>query len=51
MQPHGGMGREGAARPKGRALPPRYQDVIFAIEPGDPALPPHVRGSLEHPRR
>jgi hypothetical protein len=25
--------------------------VIFAIEPGDPALPPNVRGSLEHPRR
>jgi hypothetical protein len=24
--------------------------IIFAIEPGDPALPPHVRGSLEHPR-
>jgi hypothetical protein len=25
--------------------------VIFAIKPGDPALPPHVRGSLECPRR
>ena len=25
--------------------------VIFAIEPGDPALPPHVRGSLDRPRR
>jgi hypothetical protein len=24
--------------------------VIFAIEPGDPALPPNVRGSLERPR-
>ncbi len=24
--------------------------VIFAIKPRDPALPPHVRGSLEHPR-
>jgi hypothetical protein len=23
--------------------------VIFAIEPGDPALPAHVRGSVEHP--
>ncbi len=23
--------------------------VIFAIEPRDPALPPHFRGSLEHP--
>ena len=23
--------------------------IIFAIEPGDPALPPHVRGSLERP--
>jgi len=26
MQPHGGVGREGAACPKGRALPPRYPD-------------------------
>ena len=25
--------------------------VIFAIEPGDPALAPHVRGSVERPRR
>jgi hypothetical protein len=25
--------------------------VIFAFEPGNPRLPPHVRGSLEHPRR
>ena len=25
--------------------------VIFAIEPGDLALLPHVRGSLERPRR
>ena len=25
--------------------------VIFAIEPGDPALPAHVRGSVERPRR
>jgi hypothetical protein len=25
--------------------------VIFAIEPGDPGLAPHVRGSVEHPRR
>ena len=25
--------------------------VIFAIEPGDPDLPVHVCGSVEHPRR
>ena len=25
--------------------------VIFAIEPGDPALAPHVRGSIQRPRR
>ena len=25
--------------------------VIFAIEPGDPALAPHIRGSVERPRR
>jgi hypothetical protein len=25
--------------------------VLFAIEPGDPRLPPHVRGSVQHPRR
>ena len=25
--------------------------VIFAIEPGDPRLPPHVRGSVDRPRR
>jgi hypothetical protein len=24
--------------------------VLFAIEPGDPALPPHVRGSVQRPR-
>jgi len=24
--------------------------VIFAIEPGDPRLAPHVRGSIERPR-
>jgi hypothetical protein len=25
--------------------------VIFAIEPGDPDLPDHARGSVERPRR
>ena len=25
--------------------------VIFAIELGDPRLPPHVRGSVDRPRR
>ena len=25
--------------------------IIFVIEPGDPALAPHVRGSVERPRR
>ena len=25
--------------------------VLFAIEPGDPRLPPHVRGSVQRPRR
>jgi hypothetical protein len=24
--------------------------VLFAIKPGDPALPLHVRGSVQHPR-
>ncbi len=24
--------------------------VLFAIKPGDPRLPPHVRGSVQHPR-
>jgi hypothetical protein len=25
--------------------------VIFAEEPGDPQLPPHVQGSVDHPQR
>jgi hypothetical protein len=25
--------------------------ILFAIEPGDPALPPHIRGSVVNPRR
>jgi hypothetical protein len=25
--------------------------VLFAIEPGDPRLPPHLRGSVQRPRR
>jgi len=25
--------------------------VLFGIEPGDPNLPPHARGSLQNPRR